>query len=306
MAMTSKELWKKLIAYGKLDGIDLPTSGGRYDLRGVNVEAPTALSRDDLPMRGVVELAGLTTIRGAHWKGLDLSDSYLPDLRIFDSVIEDCRFDGARCPRWRIWNTTIRNTSFRESDLSGSSLGAADQRKRRNLYSAVEFDRTDLRKTSHLSSSMRDCKFTRAQLETINFEGTGFVRCVFEGPLRDVVFNRYGVLGETYEQNEMRNVDLSRATLRFVQFRGLDMEHVSWPNGGHHLVVTDYRSVLERLIHHFRSRPDPASQRGAEWLSIERKWMGPKQHTGIVNLADLREVSDEPTVTEILRLLRPD
>jgi hypothetical protein len=46
----------------------------------------------------------------------------------------------------------------------------------------------------------------------------------------------------------MRDVDLHRARLRFVEFCKLDMTSVQWPTDDDHVVVGNYPGVLDRLI----------------------------------------------------------
>ena len=57
----------------------------------------------------------------------------------------------------------------------------------------------------------------------------------------------------------MVNVDLSRAKLRWVEFRGLDLDTVRFPDDEDHLILNDYprslidyfrRSLAEKTRHH--------------------------------------------------------
>lgn len=297
------ELWERLIAKGGLSDADAAKIDGRYDLRGARVSAPEGRGRREVGPHAVSELSGLTVVRGAHWKGIDFSDSRLPSLRFFDSIIEDCRFDRTTCDDWRLWNTKVVKTTFNDADLGGAALGGVEGDKR-NAYVEVEFIGTDLRRTVHVSSTMSHCRFENAKLDKVDFQGTVFDGCTFEGPLNDVLFYRHAFRGEAFPPNEMRDVDLSKARLRYVEFRNLDMERVTWPQDPDCVVLEDYREALDHLIRFLQNRSEAGAKKAAASLAFKRKWAGPDQRRGILNLADLRDVGGPAVAADILHECR--
>jgi uncharacterized protein YjbI with pentapeptide repeats len=296
------EVWERLIGGRSLERLGLRVKAGLVDLRGLVAPEPTAVRRYITASADVRELGELIVIRGAHWKGIDFSGARLPSLRFFDSTIEYCSFEGAKCQDWRMWGTTILNTSFCSADLRKAALGGVENGKR-NLFRAVDFTKADLRQTAYISCDMISCRFVETKLSKVDFQGTVFVNCTFEGALDSVLFYRQAFRGEAFPANEMRGVDLRRATLRHVEFRGLDMSEVQWPEGEDHLVVDDYSATLDRALHALKGRTDLASKKLGMVLGMKRKWAGPHQKRGVLSKPDLVEAGGAETVTELLRAI---
>jgi uncharacterized protein YjbI with pentapeptide repeats len=301
-ALTAK-VWKRLGAGKALDGLGLPTVDGRFDLNGLSAPQPTVAREYQVSRAYAKELTGLVVLRGVTWRRMDFSKAKLDSLRFFDCGIDDCRFDGARCRDWRMWGTRISNTTFRSTDLRDTALGGIGEDGSRNSFHGVDFANADLRGTTFKSASMVGCTF--ANLSGVDFGGTVFVDCAFEGEIHDVLFYRHAFRGEDYPPNEMKGVDFSRATLRHVGFRGLDMDAVRWPADDQHIIVSDYPAALDRVLGALGKRSDELSRRLGVLVSHNRKWAGPNQREGIINKADWTQVGGEEMVSEFLRLARP-
>lgn len=296
------EIWASLIAGAPLDRMGLPLIGGRLDLRGIAAPQPTAVSQYIMPSAIVKKLDGVVKIEGVRWRGLDFSGADLRELRIRDTSIEDCVFDKANCSDWRLWGTSISDSTLRAADLRRASLGAVDSRGKRNSYARVDFGKADLRGSSWTSAEMTKCSFDFAKLQKVDFEGTNFVECSFAGELEEVVFSRHGFQHEKLPPNEMRDVDFSKARFTYVEFRGLDMDHVRWPESDDQFVIDDYPATLDRLLAIWQARQDMASRQLAAAFGVVRKWVSPRQRVGVVSEADLLEAGGEEAVAEFLEL----
>jgi hypothetical protein len=101
----------------------------------------------------------------------------------------------------------------------------------------------------------------------------------------------------------MVGVDFTRAKLRFVEFRGLDLEDVRFPADQDHIVLNDYPKTLDRLIQVFEAQSDVASKKLTAYLRVLRKWAGPKQRRGIVNKYDLIELVGDGGLKRFLQVL---
>jgi uncharacterized protein YjbI with pentapeptide repeats len=301
--LDAAQVWPRLIAGHPLDDLGLPRVDGRIDLRGLSAPEPATLQQYMVAGTEVRRLGNLVEIRGAQWTGLDFSNARLESLRFFDVRIEQCSFDGARCRDWRMWNTSVEDTSFRKTDLRNAALGGVDGQKR-NSFRRVEFAHTDLRGTVWFSSNMTHCTFDHAKLKSVDFHGTVFEDCTFVGDLEDTTFYRHASGGDAFPPNEMKNVDLRRAALHFVGFRGLDMTSVKWPDGEDHVVVHDYPAKLDKLLVFLRDRTDDASRGLVGLIQDSRKWIGPRQRTGIISRHDLVEIGGKNFADEILSHLR--
>ncbi len=163
------EIWRRLTTGASMDSLGLPAVNGRSDLR------------DFVPPVDTFN----TTITG-RWTGLDLSGVKLPSLRFRSATIQDCVISGSSCRDWRLWDTTMVSCSLARSDLRDSALGAVAD-GRRNSYTDIDFSRADLTNTVHVSADYTRCRFVDTRLKGVDFAGSVFCDCVFEGNLREVL-----------------------------------------------------------------------------------------------------------------------
>jgi uncharacterized protein YjbI with pentapeptide repeats len=295
------EIISRLIQGKSLDSLGLGMKDGRLDLSGLIAPEPAARKAVSTEIADVSEMEVLV-IKGVTWKGLDFSGSRLNGLRFFDCEISDCVFDKCSCQDWRLWTTTVSETSIRSADLRKSALGGV-QDGRRNTFRKVEFINADLRQTSYVAAEFVGCTFKDTRLDKADFQTSTFTECTFEGELREVLFHRRGFKGEAFPANEMTNVDFSRAKLRWVEFRGLDLETVRFPEDDDHLIVDDYPRVLDRLLERASGRDDVASKRLTAVLLNKRKWVGAGQHRGVFNKSDLLEIVGEEGLRSVLEII---
>jgi uncharacterized protein YjbI with pentapeptide repeats len=298
------EVWARLAGKGSLNDLDLPRIEGRVDLRALNAPDPTVIGRRAFPFAQVEELRGIIWLKGVHWKSIDFSRARLRSLRFHHCTIENCRFDDADCQDWRMWETNVVDTSFRSTSLRSATLGGVENDKR-NRFIRVDFTKTDLRGTANRSADFIDCLFRDAVLAKVDFQGSVFVNCVFEGELREVAFHHSAFRGEKWPKNEMLNVDFRRAKLRLVEFRRLNMNTVKWPEDDDHILVRDYRASLDRALVVLERRTDPDGRVLAADLAFCRKWAGPEQQVGVLNKRDILEAGGEKELKEVIRLLQP-
>lgn len=79
-------------------------------------------------------------------------------------------------------------------------------------------------------------------------------------------------------------------TLRRVEFRGLDLGTVRFPEDGL-VVTTGYKGTLDRLIQEFSGKSDPSSRQLATLFEMDRKWAGVHQDRGVFSTHDLFEMA---------------
>lgn len=272
--------------------------GGRLDLRGLPAPLPKRSNRREIDGRFVEELSESLTIRGASLSNLDLSGAQLESLRMFDSTVSDCVFDAARCQDWRLWGCQVRDSRFIGTDLRHSALGPwLDGRG--NVYERVDFSRADLRFISCLAATFVDCDFTDARLEKIDFQSSSFIRVRFAGELREIIFWDHGFRTGKPDPNPMREVDFTDARLRGVEFRRLNLDSVRFPTSADHLVVHNYRCVIERALGFLRNDDSRIGRLLRATFEAHAKWIGPRQDIGVFALADF----DEPGESEFAAAL---
>ncbi len=288
----NSEVWKRLIQGQSLDGLGLGVRNGRVDLTGLLAPKPETVKSLQTPLADVSELGNLTVLKQLTWKSLDFAGSRLNGLRFFNCTISDCIFDECGCEDWRLWGTTVMDTSFCCADLRKSALGGV-QEGQVNTFQKIDFTDADLRQTAYVSAEFIGCLFKNTRLNKVNFQGSKFTDCSFAGELREVCFNRKAFGANSLPPNEMLGVDFSRAQLRSVEFRGLDLDKINFPTDADHVVLNEYPQTIDKLLKGLRGRTDIASKKLAAYLGVYRKWAGPGQRRGVLNKNDLLEIGGE-------------
>jgi uncharacterized protein YjbI with pentapeptide repeats len=272
------------------------------DLTGLQLPEPETLKRFQFAGGFFSKIKPAAEIRNVKWENLDFTGSKLKSLRLFSCRLTNCRFDRCQMEDLRVWDTTFKDCSFRGANLRDSALGPGMDSKR-NIYLNVDFTETDLRGTNYNVALFEGCFFRNAKIKGIDFQTSAFVDCIFEGELNDVLFYSRGYEGEKYPANEMINVDFSRATLRYVGFRGLTLDKVRFPKDENHLVFRDVVGTLNRLIETLKRQGDEVAEQLVRYLDIDRKHISPNQAQAVINLQDLADTFGSEAVARLRDLL---
>jgi uncharacterized protein YjbI with pentapeptide repeats len=296
------EIWRRLSRSGNLDGLPLGTRGGRIDLRNLVLPDPEVSRVFRFAGTPVTELKKLAEFRNVEWMNIDFTGSELRSMRFFDAKIRNCLFDNCQMQDLRIWSTVIDESSLKATNLKDSSLGAV-QNGRRNTFSGVDFSGADLRGAGFNAASFERCLFRNTRLVKIDFQSSTFKDCQFEGELRDVIFSRRGFKGEALPQNEMINVDFTRAKFWAVQFRDLKLDRVTLPQDDEHILITNFVPTLNRVLEVLKQHGDKTARKLAAFIGIDLKWAAPDQVQGVMNIRDLAEVVGDEGVARFIAVL---
>lgn len=300
--MLPHEIWTRLRQGLSIEQSHLPAINGRLDLRFLQLPELHYGPQRSVGPAMVRGIRNPTEIVNKHWTSIDFSSSILPSVRFKECALYDCIFDMSKCDDWRVWGSHFDRTSFRGAQLAGAVLGGVLGRVR-NRFHNVDFSSADLSKTVYTSAEFVACDFSNAKLQNINFQTSSFVDCVFAGELREVIFNRAGFKGRQFPDNQMTGVDFTRATLRWVEFRGLDLRNVHLPSGNKHLVLTDYKSALQKLCNFFGARTDLHSRKLQAFFSAYLKHAPEKSRSiSVISKKDIVEVAGEAALDEVIRI----
>jgi uncharacterized protein YjbI with pentapeptide repeats len=265
---------------------DLPkeveTHDGRRDLRGLIVPDPS--STGTLVAGGVEArtMGGLHEFRGARWRDLDLSHSRVSDLRFFGSEIAGCRFDGATCRDWRLWDSTVTDSSFARADLRDAALGTWHD-GRTNTWRNVDFDGANLRGVLALGCVMTRCSFRGARLGKAEFQQATLQHCEFSGALKDVLFDGREIDGRP-APSVFVDVDFSEATFQDVEFRGCRFDDVRLPAGVY--AIPEYPSAADRVLQLLEGDESVEARMLRAELSLTQRMPGADSSVGVFNRAD--------------------
>jgi uncharacterized protein YjbI with pentapeptide repeats len=116
------KVWEYLRTGRAMEELNLPIRGGRLDLRGFDAPQARVVRASRFGSMNVVETDPVV-IAGAKWSRLDLTDAKLGGLRFHGCTIENCALGGADCDDWRLWETSVSDSTFRAAKMRGSALG---------------------------------------------------------------------------------------------------------------------------------------------------------------------------------------
>lgn len=207
-----------------------------------------------LDLRGFVDLGQNADRREAiSLDGLDFSGARLGPLWFTRRAITNCRFDGATFEDFRLWSTSISDSSFRGAKFS--ELTVLDGRTSFGLGARCHHRRTDfsganLGGLSVQQATFEDCDFSHARLNGALF-ACDLVRCRFAGHLDDVTFSGRGMIAPRFEA-----VDLSGADLHYVGFRGIDLDDFRLPDDPRLRLVERWPCVLRFLNARYPNSPE--------------------------------------------------
>jgi len=209
-------------------------------------------------------------------------------------MFSDVLFRGAAVRHCHFTDCRFFDVSFEDADLREASLGGyagSPPSEYRRSY----FVGTEMRETSYGYPYFEDCKFVRAKLDKVDFQGARFSKCTFEGKLREVWFRgwyshphpadqehfaRVGIDPHSI-RNPMDGVDFTRAQLDDVMFVDeIDLSRCKFPEDGYHILLEDRLRVYDEVmrtvaetwsepsksealafVRRFRDRQDKSAQR---------------------------------------------
>ncbi|MDE2125351.1 MAG: pentapeptide repeat-containing protein [Armatimonadetes bacterium] len=296
-------IWEGMKSGRDLSGLKEELVNGRLDMRGLKLAEPSVVNVQEIEGVEVGELTWYTELERFHWNGIDYTGSTLPALYLINGTVEDCVFDDCVFHDLRVWGTRLENVSFRRANLRGAALGTMEDGYC-DTYVNVDFTQADLRRAFSHKSTFTNCIFRNTRLRKVEFWGSNFIDCVFEGELREVIFARDAWPPGEFPPNEMINVDLRKAQLRWCDFRRLDLGRVLFPEDCAHFILNRYPETLTRLIAHYRPRRELAWRRVVTMCEHDLGWTGDRQRFAVWNNQDIVDRAGEDGLNEILDLLR--
>jgi uncharacterized protein YjbI with pentapeptide repeats len=262
---------------------DIGTHDGRRDLRGLSLPDPSAVG-SSITAGGVTAEArsGVNEFRAVRWSSLDLSHSRLSGLRFFGSGIDDCRFDGATCRDWRLWDSEVKDSSFVRADLRDAAVGTWHD-GRTNAWLDVDFEGADLRGALALGCVMERCSFVDTRMKGMEFQQATIRHCRFAGSLQDVLFDEREIAGRP-KPGVFVDVDFSEATFHDVEFRGGRFDDVKLPVGVY--AIPGFPRVARRVLELLKSDDSVEARMLRAELNLTLKLPGADDSVGVFNRAD--------------------
>lgn len=291
----SAEVVRRLVRGESLADLDLGKVDGRIDLRGFAFPSPRPVGdvqvATDHGQWTFTKLEGKIEVREQQWRDLDLSHASCRELLLFGLCITNCVLDGADLRGTGGWAISVEDSSFRRADLRDFGLG--HWKRGPSRWASVNLHGANLSREWVSAVTLTDCDFTMAKLLKTEFWGCELVRCRFEGELREVIFHRHSHMvphRRVPMEGRFEDVDLRNTSLRWCEFRGLDLDGLLLPEDDNHIVLDDYQARLTRAAERLSGMDDSDFDVGIARRFVERD-QAPGVRRGLVNRQDLAEVS---------------
>jgi len=244
---------------------------GRIDLRGFPAPKPVPRGKLKLPSSGSESSLEFTLIRGrfeaanvslehvdlsfsdlshAVWKGCDFKDSLFRKAVVAQGFFRSCHFE---------------DVVFDGADLRDTLVGGCEG-ETITSFRRTSFAKADLRHTRYQYPVFKNCDFSHAKLDGVDFQGSRFTRCKFAGKMTRVWFRglytspstsrgtgyraRLHTTGINPDSigNPMADVDFSEAYLDDCVFvNQIDLSRCRFPADGAHIVIKDREKVYSAV-----------------------------------------------------------
>lgn len=276
------------------------TYEGRIDLRGFAL--PSSKVVGSLSVGGIKaeKMDGIHEFHTTRWHAIDLSHARLSTVRFFGAVISDCRFDSAICLDWRLWDTTVVESSFAGSNLRDAAL-LTWQNGRTNTWRDVNFDGADLRGAHGLGGVLERCSFGETRLKGFNFLQVAIRHCRFTGLLQDILFDGREIPGRRPQPEVMTDVDFSKAVFQEVEFRGCHFDGVELPKGVY--VIPRFPPVARRVLELLEHDESLEARMLRAEMNGQLKRPGADTSVTVFNRADYLTSGGEPLADLVESLL---
>jgi uncharacterized protein YjbI with pentapeptide repeats len=268
---------------GSLAPLAFGTYAGRLDLRGFQDPGTTR--------RGIGAIS---------LSGVDLSGARIDQLTFSQQTITNCRFDGATFHDFRLWSSSIADSTFRGADLGdGVLLSGRATRRLGSLelgkapagrHARVDFSGARLAYARFRGGGFADCDFSNAKLHQVAFE-CDLLRCRFAGHLHETSFfgRKQHLPGYPPDvpTNRLQDVDLRGADLHWIDFRDIDLDAFRLPDSPRIRVISNWPCVQSALETRFPRADDQPRSVGIALI------LGNRQEDG-----KLRAILEMSTVEE--------
>ncbi len=213
------------------------TPSGLVDMRKTKITGPTITGS----VKGYPDIKRIMNrpeFTGVSWRDIDFTGSDFGEAMFVGCEISNCIFERANCQNIGFWDVRLAGCNFNHANLRSSVWGAlSSEQPRPNVFKECTFDCADLRDTVHFAEQYYSCSFRNSRLRKLQLDGTVFKDCVFEGALDQLMFLKRSSRGPDLPENSMEGCDLSKCTLKFVEFRNMNLTNTRLPLGGVHIFL---------------------------------------------------------------------
>ncbi len=200
-----------------------------------------------------------TALKKIIFKDVNFTQSDFSEITFVKCKFENCLFFKTKLKESRFFACEFVNCIFDQTNFNGATMGG---RIGHHLgsYTNCHFRKANLKNTNYNFPLLKGCFFENCDFYMVDFNGSRFESCKFEGLLDDVRFRGVGNdLSDSFlfwnrlnphrYKNTMSNVDFSRATLTAVAFsHSIDISTCIWPiDDSQYLIIPNHIEFFTSL-----------------------------------------------------------
>jgi len=227
-------------------------------------------------------------------------DSVWLEKSIFDNVI----FNNVLIDNLADHGNSFNNCAFINCVWERGVLGYESTK-----YTNCEFVNAKFKKTGFIKAEFRNCKFLKSKILCLDFNVSYFENVVFEGEFYDIMFrgeypDSYGLIDfGIYRKNIMKNVDFSKARIRFLDTRdGIDLSSVIIPKDKYIFMVKNFKNFSNLAYANIDSYLKGTNLKSAKiyFEVLMEEANDGKQKDYIINLHDAEDKNTSDDLSDLL------
>lgn len=238
------------------------------------------------------------------FKYVDFSNSTFKMSWIEKSTFENCIFNKVDFSEFTDHQNIFSNCQFKDCNFNYASIGHKGTK-----YDHCNFINIKTKKTNFIRPEFTFINFQNCKIKGVDFFGSSFENCIFEGLLDDVWF-RGGFPLKSDEKsfgkpkkNTMLNVSFENAEICDIALSNdCDLSTVIMPKDENYLLYNNWLKRLEYLQLKAKSLPENI-RKGAEFYAEVFLVHAKSQNWQIVNKKDIVRDHGEEVANEIIKIL---
>lgn len=212
------------------------TDLGKYDFRGIDFKGLNAsLNINGLNFKNIV------------FRNCDFSFSNLDHVILENCQFINCTFVSVYCRDLLDLENIFESCHFCKVDFRRASIG-----NRNSKFNHCVFDTCNFMRCFFASPQFTNVEFVNCNLRELDFGGSSFENCLFEGKMSYVLFKgddpTSKINNSEYKKNEMKNVSFEKLDFQTLAFSdNCNLENIKIMSNPNYILVKGFKRKITEL-----------------------------------------------------------
>ncbi len=213
------------------------TENGNFDLRGLNLKDVDVL----------VENQG-AKLKDIVFQNCDFSFSNFDNLRIERCQFINCIFVSVYCRDLYEIGNVFNHCTFQKVDFRRALIGNENSK-----FNDCIFENCNFTSCSFYSPQFTNISFVNCNLRELDFAGSSFENCLFEGKMSYVLFRgddpRFNLKNPGYRKNQMNRVSFEKLDFNFLGFSDdCNLDYLKLKSSTKYLIAHNFKCKTKELF----------------------------------------------------------